>query len=469
MALRCLEQNPSDDNSCQKPRTVTEEKILSGINLSIYICLAAFISLIAMLRSDRISLGLPVAYLSLLLLDHVPGAFAHAFDEGVLAETGTVEIGIRLTAIGAVCFVGGVWLARLGNPNIVYKRVANHTRFWLFCLIGGSIVTFGLGFLYSIPTLGAIVNNLGGIWILGVMLGLQAALHRGDYKLTCFWLAALAVFPVTGLLFTGFLSFATRSVIIVCCGLIISSRSLWRVIVSISLATVLGVTIFVNYFAHRDAIRAAVWGGASMEERIDVVSNALTSFELFDPTNVKHLNALDERLNQNFFEGRAAERIEAGQVNYLYGRSVWEALLAIIPRALWPDKPVFGGSGTIVADMTGLEISTTTSWGVGNVMEFYINFGIVGLIAGFVLLGWLLGIVDRKAAAAEIQGDLGQAILFFLPGIALIVPALSMVELSGGTAAALLAAYGWKWAWAQWAGIPLYVTRMPDKDTRKLS
>jgi hypothetical protein len=442
--------------------------MLSEISISIYICLAAFVWLIVMLRSDRISLGLPVAYLSLLLVIHVPGAFAHAFGEGFLADTGTVEIGIRLTAIGAVCFVGGVWLARFGKANILYKRVAN-PRFWLFCLISGSIVTFGLGFLRSIPTLGAIVDNLGAIWILGVMLGLQAALHRGDYKSTCFWLAALAVFPVTGLLFSGFLSFATRAVIIACCGLIISSRSLWRVIVGTSLATVLGVTIFVNYFAHRDAIRVAVWGGASMEERIDVVSNALTSFELFDPTNEKHLIALDQRLNQNFFVGRAAEQIEAGQVNYLYGRSVWDSLLSIIPRALWPNKPVFGGSGTIVAEMTRLELSTTTSWGVGNVMEFYINFGIVGLIAGFVLLGWLLGILDRKAAAAEIQGDLGQAILFFLPGIALIQPALSMVELVGGTAAALLAAYGWKWAWTQRAGKLLYVTRTPDKDTRKLS
>jgi hypothetical protein len=442
---------------------------LSEINLSIYICLAAFGWLIVMLRSDRISLGLPVAYLSQLLLIHVPGAFANTFGEGVLSNTDAVEIGIRLTAIGSVCFVGGVWLARFYRANILYQRVTNHTRFPLFCLICGLIVTYGLGFLRSIPTLGAIVENLGGIWILGVMLGLQAALHRGDYKLTCFWLAALAVFPVTGLLFTGFLSFATRAVIIACCGLIISSRSLWRVIVGISLATVLGLSVFVNYFAHRDDIRAAVWGGASMEERINVVQDAVNQFKLFDPTNAKHQDALDQRLNQNFFVGLAAQRIDEGQVNYLYGRSVWEALLAVVPRALWPDKPVFGGSGTIVIEMTGLGLSTTTSWGVGNVMELYINFGIVGLIAGFVLLGWLLGIVDRKAAAAEIQGDLGRAILFFLPGIALVQPQGSLVELSGGTVAALLAGYGWKWAWTQWAGKPLDVTRTPVKDTRKLS
>ena len=100
--------------------------MLSGINLSIYICLAAFVWLIAMLRSDRISLGLPVAYLSLLLLIHVPGAFAHAFgevlsdtDDGLVSHMDDVEIGIRFTAIGSVCFVGGVWLARFGSANIL--------------------------------------------------------------------------------------------------------------------------------------------------------------------------------------------------------------------------------------------------------------------------------------------------------------------------------------------------------------
>jgi hypothetical protein len=231
-----------------------------------------------------------------------------------------------------------------------------------------------------------------------------------------------------------------------------------------SLGTVLGLTIFVNYFAHRDDIRAATWGGAPLEERIGVVTDAFNQFELVDPTNEKHKIAIDERLNQNFFVGRSAQRIEEGQVNYLYGRSAWEALLSTIPRALWPDKPVFGGSPKIVAEMTGLELDPTTSWGIGNVMEFYINFGIGGLIVGFLLLGWALRTLDRKAAAAEIRGDLGRAILFFLPGAALIQPGGSMVELTGGTAAALIAAYGWKWAWTEWQR---YATGTLVKDARK--
>jgi hypothetical protein len=101
--------------------------------------------------------------------------------------------------------------------------------------------------------------------------------------------------------------------------------------------------------------------------------------------------------------------------------------------------------------MTGLRLSPTTSFGVGNVMEFQINFGIPGVAIGFFVLGWLIGTLDFKVAVAERRGDLGGAILFFLPGIALIQPNGSIVEMTGGAAAALVGAYGWKWAWNLWA------------------
>ena len=43
----------------------------------IAICIVPFFGLLALLRRDQISLGLPLAYLFLLLLNHVPGAYAH--------------------------------------------------------------------------------------------------------------------------------------------------------------------------------------------------------------------------------------------------------------------------------------------------------------------------------------------------------------------------------------------------------
>ena len=122
--------------------------------------------------------------------------------------------------------------------------------------------------------------------------------------------------------------------------------------------------------------------------------------------------------------------------------SVWEGLLSLVPRAFWPEKPVFAGSPQIVSKMTGLRLSPTTSFGVGNVMEFQINFGIPGVVIGFFVLGWLIGTLDLKAAVAERRGDLGGVILFFLPGVALIQPNGSLVELFSGSAAALVGAFG---------------------------
>src|SRR5690606_30812846 len=101
----------------------------------------------------------------------------------------------------------------------------------------------------------------------------------------------------------------------------------------------------------------------------------------------------------------AVERLKLGQVDYLRGRSVWEGAIALVPRLLWPDKPVYGGSPQIVREMTGLHLSENTSWGVGNVMEFYINFGIPGLVGGFLIVGALLGVLDRRAAQALQAGD----------------------------------------------------------------
>src|SRR5207237_8494179 len=113
-------------------------------------------------------------------------------------------------------------------------------------------------------------------------------------------------------------------------------------------------------------IRDQVWGGAPLEARIVSVLDTVREFEWLDPTNRMHLIALDQRLNQNYFVGLAAQRIQQGQVNYLEGDSVWQGLLSLVPRPLLPEKPVFAGSPQIVSKMTGLRLSPTTLFDLVN-------------------------------------------------------------------------------------------------------
>jgi hypothetical protein len=422
---------------------------LISIISAIFICLATFSCLLWILRRDQQSLGLPVAYLSLLFLQHIPGAIAYAFSIGFFEPTAT-EIGIALTAIGSVCFLAGVGLVHLFTPRATTHIAAGRKQYWYFCLIAGWLATFGISKLASTVDLANVVDNAGMIWALGVMLGLRAAVQRGEFFRAVMWLAALMVYPSLMLLLGGFLSYGAQVFVIVLSVLTISVRSNWRVVTGIIVVAVLSFNIFLSYFSNRTAIRKEVWGGAPLEARVDVISKIVTEFKWFDATDIKHLKALDARLNQNQYVGLAAIRLEEGTVDFLYGESVWHGFINLIPRALWPGKPVFGGSNDLVRQMTGLSLDLRTSWGVGNVMEFYINFGMPGLVCGFLVLGGLLGWLDRRTAVAEARGDLGKVFLFFLPGVALIQPISSLAEIVGAAGAALIGAFAWRWVWKLW-------------------
>jgi len=419
--------------------------------LSVVVCIAGLLALVWMLRHTQLSLGIPIAYLFTLLLLHVPGAIAHLLDENkVLRSPELTERGIGFTAIGTFCFVFGVWLSRYWEVKVpVLTQTAARPMFWQFCLLTGWFFTC-FGFLTNITTISAAIDKGGAIWMLGVMLGLRSAVSRGNRVMMFRWLAALSVYPVLILLLGGFLSYGSTAALIVLSAVAITGRSRWRLIASTIAAITIGTSVFLTYFAHRTEIRATAWRGGGIRATTDVVLAAARDVQWFSSDNPDHLKALDARLNQNYFAGLAAKRIDDGVVDYLKGRSLLEGAMAIVPRALWPEKPVEAGSPKIVAEMTGLTLSKSTSFGVGNVMEFHINFGVTGLVAGFLLLGWGLGRLDRLAAVAEAAGDLRMMFIYFLPAIALIQPNGSIIELSGGAVAALAAGFGWKWAWDRW-------------------
>ena len=420
------------------------------MKISIAVCLATFVLLVWMLRREQASLGLPIAYLANLLLLHIPGAIGQSIakNRAGLTPPSFTRTGIILTAIGSVAFVAGVWLSRRRRQQVIPQPAAR-TLYWRYCVLGGGLCSV-VSYLIKIPSIGAVFSRGGPIWMLGVMLALVTTLRLHDRAKAARWFAVLAAYPVLMLLIGGFLSYGAMAAIIVLSALAVTTPSAWRVTVSGGIFLIVGMSLFLAYFEHRPEIRATVWGGQDTEARIDASMSAFKDVQLFDPNNQAQLYALDQRLNQNYFVGLAAERIDAGAVQYLYGRSVVEGFQSLIPRALWPDKPVTAGSPKVVSEMTGLKLSASTSFGVGNVMEFDINFGIAGVIAGFLLLGWGLGRLDLLSAEANLKGNLGDIFLYFLPAVALIQPNGSIVEMMGGAASAIAAAYGWRWAWNRW-------------------
>lgn len=435
------------------------------MSISISLCAFSLLTTIGILRSRLPSLGLPFAYIAILQLNNVPGAIAHMARPELFRTTYFVEIGIWQTAIASVCFSLGLLgfrtlsnapasylvqqtkISRI-NPQLTFPTGSIlRTRFLLFCLLGGWVFIYGLTPLQGISSLGAIIEKGGAIWMLGVMLGLRDAVARSDIFKCTLWLSALAVYPTLMLILGGFLSYGSAAAIIVLSILIVSVRSYFRIVMATVLISFLGVTVFVNYFIGRDRIREIVWSSATFEDRVAVVSDVFSSITILDLSIDEHAIALNERLNQNYFAGLAASNLNDGFAQYRYFQQFYEALISPIPRALWPDKPVFGGSGSIVKDMTGLTLSEDTSWGVGQVMELYISFGWPSLIIGFGALGWIFGRLDCAAALAERRGDIRTLLVCFLPTVALTQPLGSLVEIVGGAFAAFFSALGWNYLW----------------------
>src|SRR5262249_20898259 len=145
---------------------------LDPLLISILVSMAALMALCIILRRGQLSLGLPIAYLGLLQLNHLPGAIAHVFaDEqvtfGIITPTEYTSTGMFHTTIGTVCFVIGVATAGWRRVTSVPHFHQLPSAFAKFCLYGGWFVTFAILPLANIPSIGAAVDKAGALWILG--------------------------------------------------------------------------------------------------------------------------------------------------------------------------------------------------------------------------------------------------------------------------------------------------------------
>ena len=431
------------------------------------ICVAAFFILVWHSRLAGVSLGLPIAFLFAMLLQYLPGAFAHVVRRDFFEDSSATEIGLRFTAIGTVCFVLGVVLAQRlmgkvpGKFDTRWLYLDGTTRFAVHCYFGGWTMVIVALYLGRIPSLGAALDHGATIWILGVMIGILAAVQKGQPGQLLLWLAALSVYPLVVLIHSGFLSFGSTSVFVVMASLLMLTKRHVRAYAFLVLFSVICFLLFLSYYQNRGGIREAVWGGASLQERTARCTAIISDFAWFHSDNPNQLRALDERLNQSQFAGMAAQKIESRGIAFLHGRSIWEGLQALVPRALWPGKPIFAGSSQLIRDFTDFQVNDTTTFGVGQVMEFYINFGIPSLVAGFLLFGFAYGWIDRKAATALMGGEYHRVIMWFLLGIAMNAPLASISEILGNVAAAVVAGYGWHFA------LGIFDAKMPVRRQRR--
>jgi len=410
----------------------------------------AFLSIY--MRQAAQNSGLALAYLGYLWLIHWPAALMYLLPWEGLYPIQWVESGFRQSTFAIVSFTLGYVLAgprlqriRVLAPNDGASQFEFRALPLWYMAIGLCCYLILDPALRTYPTVHAIGSAGWQLVTVGVALALWRAWLARNRKTLFLSLAAAAVLPILTAVTTGYMGHGALIFIELLAFLCTFYRPRRVLLLIIGVSVYVGMSFYVTYMRDRETLRKDVWGGSAFSTRLERAQNTLSTFELFDPRNTNHLYQVDRRLDQNFLVGAAVEYIADGSVPYAGGTTIWHAFLALIPRIVWADKPVVAGSMRVVSTYTGIEFETGTSVGMGQVFEFYINFGTVGVILGYIIFGALLHGVDFGASIRLRTGRWRSFAVWYLAGLNLLAVGGSLVDISASVVAAIVNALLVNW------------------------
>lgn len=131
--------------------------------------------------------------------------------------------------------------------------------------------------------------------------------------------------------------------------------------------------------------------------QLTLLGGILTVFEFLDKFRKFNLQEFNFKVDMNFLKKGHFDAYEnfvrAIEIDFItYGYQLKGALLFFIPRFLWKDKPI--GSGSTLANQLDYNFGGIAMPFIG---EGYVNYGSAGSFLFMLLLGIILGNLDRMA------------------------------------------------------------------------
>lgn len=411
----------------------------------LWIWLALFAALMSVIiRRGTLGGVFLLTYFVGLSVIHVPGALMYLGSAPNLYQEEVTLLGFQATLLGLTALLLGAWAGRMrlvkatsfsSVPDLNYTKLGKK-----LLLLGLGVSFIAMPVLSFIPSSTAVLSSGGALLPLGFWCWLYGTHIAKDRKRYFMALALMPILPVLTMVSGGFIGYGVYWMLAIAAFIYwLSPHKKWYFLLS-PLVVVMGLSFALAYFGERNALRQAVWTEqATLGSRLERVSDMVVKFKLIDIDDPDHVRPIDERLNQNILVGLAIERHQRSMIDLSYGATL--PLWVLIPRGLWPDKPAVGGSGDIVSQATGLTFAEHTSVGVGQPLEFYINFGWTGVVVGFALLGFLLTRLDMALVTAFKRHDVKKILFAGLPGLALMQPGGSLMEILVSVIGAYGAAY----------------------------
>jgi hypothetical protein len=366
-------------------------------------------------------------------------------DQVVLAGLQESTYAISGFAVGTTVIT--IWASAHSPLHTTPEReVADPLLVRTLAIVGLLAYFVGIPLTARLPTIGAVISAASGGAVVALAVACWDAAHdRHKSSRLWLWLAGTCLLPFITIAVQGFMGFGLSAAIVVFAFVASFYRPAWRTVAVALIGGYLGLSLYVTYMRDRTDIRYVVWGGESMSARLTRLADTFGNFELFDINSVEHLQRVDLRLNQNYLVGEAVLNLKSRPELFANGETLWDAMLAPVPRALWPDKPIVAGSGDLVSRFTGIRFAENTSVGIGQVMELYVNFGTLGVFLGFIVIGLVLSWFDYKASWARDTGDWPTFTIWFFPGLALLQLGGSLVDVTSAAASSIVVAIAVRW------------------------
>jgi hypothetical protein len=368
-------------------------------------------------------------------INHFFGEFFINQNAGyVSVDRNAGQIGYQISA-WAIC---GLFLAffLVCFYDVNNKKKVSNDSGDLFINSGFSALVYGFvcyfflsGLLSFIPSITSVLSgglsmaSAGMAWIFLVIYK-----SKGAWVGLCFS-SLMFLFPAFTLILNGFMGYGISAIFGVAGVVMTTFRPRWVIALIAPAMLFLGLSLYPTYMVARDEIRLKVWGGAEIGERFDATIGGISqNWQWFDPNDEKQMELLNGRMNQNVLVGYSQEYLAAGKASFGEGETIFDGLLALIPRIIWFDKPLSAGSNGLVTRYTGINFAADTSVGIGNLMEFYVNFGIYGVLVGYFFIGLAIYYLDSKCGEAIDSMNAQSFFLYIVPGQALMNAIGSFVE-----------------------------------------
>jgi hypothetical protein len=353
-----------------------------------------------------------------------------------LLEDSDVTAALMLATIGIVALQVGYYAFQrspLKKAVPVAQLPLNKSKAIICCLLLGVVLPllFNLRAIipeeYQLPLSAVLTLLQNQVYVVIGVLG-WLVYGRKSSKWFAVWLYALIAITAVHGISTGVLEEALIPI-----GVLFVVRWLFTRRISLSLAAcVIGLILFLSPVKgeYRQQLRLDDSSGAAEMSSVERASLWIKQAATYWAETFAGRRDLQEATSSatsraDFIHQVAyIHSMTPSEIPYQYGRTYSYFAVALVPRALWPGKPLAGSANGFYAVTYGIaseEGIKTTTFGISILGEAFINFGWYGAVFVMMIQGVAISTLENIFGSLK-SGAGGQAVfiaffVFFLNGI----------------------------------------------------